>query len=95
MRLTTIEDGHDFDAEVDKHVWADALIPQTPCNWMGVRWTFKKYMNQAYTDGMDGRLCTGDGRTREPSQMLPIMLKNTPRCRKLRSVRSSEKSVKL
>ena len=29
---------------------------------MGVPWTFKKYMDEVYTAGMDGRLCAGDGR---------------------------------
>ena len=32
---------------------------------MGVPWTFKKYMDEVYTAGMDGRLCDGDGRSRE------------------------------
>ena len=65
VRLTTMQDDCAVDEEIDKHTWADAIIVQTPCNWMGVPWPFKKYMDDVYTGGMDGRLCDGDGRTRE------------------------------
>ncbi len=65
VRLTTIADGYDIDAEVDAHVWADVVIMQFPVNWMGTPWVFKKYMDEVYTAGMDGRLSTGDGRTTE------------------------------
>ncbi len=65
IQTTTMQDDYDVDEEVEKHRWADAVIVQTPCNWMGVPWTFKKYMDEIYTAGMDGRLCTGDGRTRQ------------------------------
>lgn len=65
IQLTTMQDDYDIEQEIEKHRWADALILQTPCNWMGVPWTFKKYMDEVYTAGMDGRLCNGDGRTRK------------------------------
>lgn len=69
IQLTTMKDEYDPDKEVEKHVWADALILQTPVNWMEVPWTFKKYMDLVYSAGMDGRLCDGDGRTRkDPSK---------------------------
>ena len=64
IQLTTMHDDYDIDAEIEKHRWADVQILQTPCNWMGVPWTFKKYMDHVYSAGMDGRLCDGDGRTR-------------------------------
>ncbi|NEP84602.1 MAG: NAD(P)H-dependent oxidoreductase, partial [Okeania sp. SIO3B3] len=42
---------------------------QTPVNWMGVTWSFKKYMDYVYSAGMGGQLCKGDGRTRsDPSK---------------------------
>ncbi len=65
VQVTTMRDDYNVDAEVEKHRWADAVLLQTPCNWMGVPWTFKKYMDEVYTAGMDGRLCNGDGRSRE------------------------------
>jgi NADPH dehydrogenase (quinone) len=65
IQTTTMQDDYDVEKEIEKHMWADVLILQTPCNWMGVPWTFKKYMDEVYTAGMDGRLCAGDGRSRE------------------------------
>lgn len=65
IQTTSMQDDYDVEKEITKHLWADALILQTPCNWMGVPWTFKKYMDEVYTAGMDDRLCTGDGRSRE------------------------------
>ncbi|MEM8550585.1 MAG: NAD(P)H-dependent oxidoreductase [Verrucomicrobiota bacterium] len=64
IQLTTMKDDYDPDAEVVKHQWADVIIVQSPVNWMGMPWSFKKYMDLVYTAGMDGRLCAGDGRTR-------------------------------
>ncbi|MEM1191169.1 MAG: NAD(P)H-dependent oxidoreductase [Pseudomonadota bacterium] len=55
--------GWDTDAEVNHHVWADVVLLQTPVNWMSMPWSFKKYMDEVYTAGMDGRLCQGDGRS--------------------------------
>lgn len=69
VKVTTMQDEWDVDAEIEKHMWADVVILQTPVNWMGVAWTCKKYMDMVYTNGMDGRLCDGDGRTRkDPSK---------------------------
>ncbi|UZP66054.1 NAD(P)H-dependent oxidoreductase [Desulfovibrio mangrovi] len=64
VKVTTMRDDYDPGAEVDKHVWADVVIVQSPVNWMGFPWSCKKYMDQVFSAGMDGRLCTGDGRTR-------------------------------
>lgn len=63
IRMTTVADAYDANSEVEAHVWADTVIMQFPVNWMGVPWIFKKYMDEVYTAGMDGRLCAGDGRT--------------------------------
>ncbi len=65
VRVTTISDGYDTNSEVDAHVWADVVIMQYPVNWMGVPWSFKKYIDEVYTAGMDGRFSEGDGRTSE------------------------------
>jgi modulator of drug activity B len=64
VRLTTMKDDYDVEREVENHVWADVVILQSPVNWMGVPWSFKKYMDHVYSAGMDGRLCDGDGRSR-------------------------------
>ncbi len=65
VKKTASADGYDVEAELNKHLWADLIILQTPVNWMGVPWSFKKYMDEVYSAGMDGRLCQGDGRTSE------------------------------
>ncbi|WP_353570454.1 NAD(P)H-dependent oxidoreductase [Candidatus Albibeggiatoa sp. nov. BB20] len=64
VQVTTMKDDYDPIAEVEKHVWADAVILQIPVNWMGVPWSFKKYIDTVYSSGLEGQLCHGDGRTR-------------------------------
>ncbi|MDO3722117.1 NAD(P)H-dependent oxidoreductase [Marinobacter sp. chi1] len=61
-RIVEIDAGWSVDAELENHQWADIILLQTPVNWMGVPWTFKKYMDEVYTAGMGGALCNGDGR---------------------------------
>jgi modulator of drug activity B len=63
VRLTTVAAGYDVQAEVDSHLWADVVLLQFPVNWMGVPWSFKKYMDEVYTVGMSGQLSNGDGRS--------------------------------
>lgn len=65
VRVIKPADGYNVDAELANHQWADTIILQTPVNWMGVPWSFKKYMDDVYTAGMGGALCNGDGRTAE------------------------------
>ena len=64
-RFTAMTEPYDVDEEIEKHGWADVIFLQSPVNWMGVSWSFKKYMDAVYSYGMDGRLCAGDGRTRQ------------------------------
>ncbi|KAA8500050.1 Modulator of drug activity B [Porphyridium purpureum] len=69
VTYTSSKSEYDVVAEVEKHVWADVVILQIPVNWMAVPWSMKKYMDEVYSAGMDGRLCHGDGRTRaDPSK---------------------------
>lgn len=65
VRRTTVAKGYDVEAEIANHQWADVVILQFPVNWMGTPWVLKKYMDEVYTAGMDGRLCAGDGRTED------------------------------
>ncbi|MFI2811778.1 MULTISPECIES: NAD(P)H-dependent oxidoreductase [Microbulbifer] len=65
VKVTTMQDAYDVEAELEKHEWADVILLQVPVNWMGVPWSFKKYMDEVYTAGMSGRLCDGDGRHRD------------------------------
>lgn len=65
VRVTKIAESYDVEQEIANHQWADTVIMQFPVNWMGVPWSFKKYMDEVYTVGMDGRLTNGDGRVAE------------------------------
>lgn len=60
---TAMTDAYDVEEEVAKHQWADLVVLQAPVNWMGVPWSFKKYMDEVYSAGMNGRLCQNDGRS--------------------------------
>lgn len=62
IRIITMQDEWDVETELKNHLWADIVILQIPVNWMGVSWSFKKYMDEVYTAGMGGDLCLGDGR---------------------------------
>lgn len=64
-RIVEVDKGWDVEEELKNHQWADIVLLQTPVNWMGVPWPFKKYMDEVYTAGMGGGLCNGDGRTEE------------------------------
>jgi modulator of drug activity B len=66
VRETAIEAGYEIDAEVDKHVWADLIILQSPVYWFGMPWIYKKYVDEVFTAGlMQQRLLSNDGRTRD------------------------------
>lgn len=59
---TEVASGWDVEEQIARHQWADVVLMQFPVNWMGAPWSFKKYMDEVYSAGMDGRLCAGDGR---------------------------------
>ncbi|AOT07878.1 NAD(P)H-dependent oxidoreductase [Pseudoalteromonas luteoviolacea] len=62
-RIVTMEEEIDIEQQLAHHQWADFILFQSPINWMGVTWSFKKYMDEVYTAGMAGALCHGDGRS--------------------------------
>jgi len=62
IKTTHMKEEWVVEDELAKHTWADVVILQTPVNWMGTPWTFKKYMDEVYTSGMFGILCQNDGR---------------------------------
>ncbi len=57
-------EGWDCDQELIKHAYADLTILLAPVYWMGVSWSFQKYMDEVFTAGMDGAMSDGDGRSR-------------------------------
>ncbi|MCP4229659.1 MAG: NAD(P)H-dependent oxidoreductase, partial [bacterium] len=42
VKLTYIEKGYDINEEVEKHIWADIIITQSPVYWFGTPWIYKK-----------------------------------------------------
>jgi modulator of drug activity B len=63
---TKVEDGYDSEKEVEKHVKADIIILQTPINWFGAPWIYKKYVDEVFNSGLhSAQFLSGDGRTRE------------------------------
>ena len=65
VKTTTMEDTYTVADEIEKFKWADVVFFQTPLNWMGVSWSFKKYIDEVFSMGMMGEMSDGDGRTRE------------------------------
>lgn len=63
---TKVEDGYDANEEVEKHLQADIIILQTPINWFGAPWIYKKYVDEVFNSGLfSEKFLSGDGRTRE------------------------------
>lgn len=66
VQQTNIEQGYDVSAEVQKHVWADVIILQSPVYWFATPWIYKKYADEVFTAGLvQKKLIVDDGRTRE------------------------------
>lgn len=62
---TKVEDGYIPEQEVEKHIKADSIILQTPVNWFGAPWIYKKYVDEVFNNGLNSqKFLTGDGRTR-------------------------------
>jgi modulator of drug activity B len=63
---TQIENGYNVDEDVEKHLMADIIILQTPVNWFGAPWIYKKYVDEVFNSGLNSqKFLSGDGRTRE------------------------------
>lgn len=65
VKTTITENDFDVEAEIEKWKWADYVFFQTPINWMGVSWSFKKYIDHVFSMGMMGEMSDGDGRSSE------------------------------
>ncbi len=63
---TYVERGYNPEEEVAKHASADLVILQTPVNWFGAPWIYKKYVDEVFNAGLANKvLLEGDGRTRK------------------------------
>jgi len=63
---TFVERGYQAEAEVQKHLAANLVILQTPVNWFGAPWIYKKYVDEVFNAGLASKvMLEGDGRTRK------------------------------
>lgn len=63
---TKIEEGYNVDEEVEKHLEADIVMLQTPVNWFGAPWIYKKYVDEVFNSGLfSKKFLSDDGRTRD------------------------------
>ncbi len=63
---TKIEEGYNVEEEVEKHLEADIVLLQTPVNWFGAPWIYKKYVDEVFNSGLlSKKFLSDDGRTRE------------------------------
>ena len=63
---TKVEDGYDANEEMEKHLQADIIVLQTPINWFGAPWIYKKYIDEVFNCGLQSeKFLVGDGRTRK------------------------------
>ncbi len=62
VQETHIEAGYIIDNEIQKYLWADAIIYQMPVWWMGTPWSVKKYLDEVLTEG-HGVIYANDGRS--------------------------------
>lgn len=68
VRTVNTAQAWETEAQVELQLWADLILLQFPLNSMGLPWSLKRYLDEVYTAGMDGRLAKGDGRTRSDPQ---------------------------
>ncbi|MYM80761.1 MULTISPECIES: NAD(P)H-dependent oxidoreductase [Duganella] len=65
VQKTVVAEGYDVTTEIAKITSSDIILVQTPLNWMGTPWIFKKYTDEVWTAGMMGKMSAGDGRSAE------------------------------
>ncbi len=66
VKTTIIEKGYDVEDEIQKHLWADIIITQSPVYWFSAPWIHKKYIDEVFTTALvQQSLIVDDGRTRE------------------------------
>lgn len=64
VQSTEIEQGYEINEEVQKRLWADIIILQSPVFWFGNPWIYKKYADEVFMAGyMQQSFLLGDGRS--------------------------------
>ena len=52
LKTTVVQQGYDVEAEIEKFLWADTVIFQTPVNWFALPGLFKNYFDEVYRHGV-------------------------------------------
>lgn len=66
LKTTEVEAGYTVQEEVEKHLWADVIVTQSPVFWFGNPWIYKKYVDEVFTAGlMQQSFLSGDGRSKD------------------------------
>jgi len=52
INLTALEKGCDINQEIEKHLWADLIITQSPVYWFATPWIYKKFIDEVFTTGL-------------------------------------------
>ncbi len=52
IKTTIVEQGYNVEDEIQKFLWADIIIFQTPINWFALPGTFKTYIDEIYRYGV-------------------------------------------
>lgn len=64
VKTSVIDKGYDVEEEVDKHVWADLILTQSPVFWFSTPWIHKKYIDEIFNSGLiQQKLISTDGRS--------------------------------
>nr|WP_269330513.1 NAD(P)H-dependent oxidoreductase [Kineosporia babensis] len=62
---TRIEQSYDPEIEVQRHLDSGLVILQTPINWFGAPWIYKRYVDEVFNAGLHSKtFLDNDGRTR-------------------------------
>jgi len=64
VRQTDTAKDWSINQSIEDQLWADVVVVQFPLNSMSAPWSLKRYLDEVFTAGMDGRLASGDGRSR-------------------------------
>ncbi len=62
VKITNVDDAYKIKEEVEKFMWADFIIFQTPVYWFSIPGGFKRYIDEVYMAGY-GIMFEDDGRT--------------------------------
>jgi modulator of drug activity B len=62
IKVTHISKGYDATLEIEKHLWADIVITQSPVFWFSTPWSHVKYISDVFMPAI-GKMFKNDGRS--------------------------------